>query len=102
MRLRQKFMTLAWLMGMAVAVVCIISYHFASEELQQSTDSELSMTVARETTLLEGWLEEKKKFGETASNVLTSLNGNQALLKDREILSAVTADKDLLEMSLGL
>ena len=102
MRLRQKFMTLAWLMGMAVAVVCIISYHFASEELQQSTDSELSMTVARETTQLEGWLEEKKKFGETSSNVLTSLNGNLALLKDREILSAVKADSDLLEMSLGL
>ncbi len=102
MRLRQKFMTLAWLMGMAVAVVCIISYHFASEELQQSTDSELSMTVAKEMTQLEGWLEEKKKFGETASNVLTSLNGNPALLKDREVLSAVNADSDLLELSLGL
>ena len=47
-------------------------------------------------------IEGKKIFGESASNVLSSLNGNTALLKTREILSAATTDAEILEMSLGL
>lgn len=102
MKLKQKFMMLACLMAFAIALVCAVSYYFASAELESTTDSELRMTVAREATQLEGWIETKRNFGETVSNVFTSLNGNMALLKEREILSAVLADKDLLELSLGL
>lgn len=102
MKLKQKFMMLAWLMAITITAVCAVSYYFASDELQSSVNSELSMTVSREVTQLDGWLERKKNFGESSSNVLTSLNGNMALLKSKEILSAVTADKELLEMSLGL
>ena len=102
MKLRQKFMMLACLMAFAIALVCAVSYYFASAELESTTDSELRMTVAREVAQLEGWIETKKNFGETASNVFTSLNGNLTLLKDRELLSAVKADNELLELSLGL
>lgn len=102
MRLKQKFMMLAWMMALAIVAVCAVSYYFASEELKSTTDSELRMTVAREVTQLNGWLEVKKNFGASSSGVLSSLNGNMSLLKTKEILSAVTADKELLEMSLGL
>ena len=102
MKLKQKFMALAWLMAVAIAAVCAVSYYFASAELESTTDSELRMTVAREATQLEGWLECKKTFGESATNVLSSLNGNLDLLKSREILSAANSDKEILEMSLGL
>ncbi|MBQ4494797.1 MAG: PDC sensor domain-containing protein, partial [Selenomonadaceae bacterium] len=102
MRLRQKFMTLAWLMGAAVAVVCAISYWFASEELESSTDSELRLTALKEATQLNGWLETKRAFGESTSNVLTSLNGNMTLLKSREVLGTVTSDKEILDMAFAL
>ena len=102
MKLRQKFMTLAWIMAMAIAVVCVISYHFASEELNRSVDSELRTTVARESAQLNGWLETKKAFGVSTANVMTSVNGNMALLKSREILGTVTSDKEILEMTIGL
>ena len=102
MKLKQKFMMLACLMGAAIAIVCAVSYYFASEELKSTTDSELRATVDRETAKLEGWISDKQTFGETISNTLSSLNGNMTLLKDREILSAVKADKELLELSLGL
>ena len=102
MKLRRKFMTLAWLMGMAVAVVCVISYYFASEELQSTTDSELRMTVNRESTQLNGWLEAKKAFGESTSNVLTSLNGDMALLKTQKVLGTITSDKEILDMAFAL
>ena len=102
MRLRQKFMTLAWLMALSVTAVCIISYYFASEELQSSVDSELRTTVAKEASQLNGWLETKKAFGESTSNVLTSLNGNMALLKSQEILGTITSDKEILDMAFAL
>ena len=102
MRLKQKFMALACMMAVAIALVCAVSYYFASAELESTTDSELRMTVAREVSQLEGWLEVKKNFGESVSNTLTTLNGNLALLKERGTLGAVEADKDLLELSLGL
>ena len=102
MRLRQKFMMLAWLMAISIAVVCIISYYFASEELQSSVDSELRTTVEKESAQLNGWLETKRAFGESTSNVLTSLNGNMALLKSQEILGTITSDKEILDMAFAL
>ena len=102
MKLRQKFMTLALMMGMAVAVVCVVSYFFASNELESSVDSELRETVARESVQLNGWLETKKAFGESTSNVLTSLNGDMSLLKTQKILGTVTSDKEILDMAFAL
>ena len=89
-------------MAAAIALVCAVSYHFASAELEEATDSELRMTVAREATQLNGWLEEKSKFGESAANVMTNLNGNMALLKSKEILGNATSDREILEMTIGL
>lgn len=102
MKLRQKFMTLAWLMAMAIVVVCGISYWFASDELYSSVESELKTTVEKEATQLNGWLETKKAFGESTSNVLTSLNGDMSLLKTQKILGTVTSDKEILDMAFAL
>ena len=102
MRLRQKFMTLAWIMAMAIVVVCAISYYFASEELQNSVDSELRMTAEKESAQLNGWLETKRAFAVSTANELTSVNGNAALLKSKEILGTITSDKEILDMAIGL
>ena len=102
MRLKQKFMVLAWIMAMAIVGVCAISYYFASEELERTTDSELSMTVAKEAAQLNGWLETKKAFAVSNANLMTNINGNMALLKSREMLGTVTSDKEILEMTISL
>jgi len=102
MKLKQKFMALACMMAAAIAAVCAISYYFSSAELQSSVDSELRMTVAREATQLNGWLESKKTFGESEANLLSSMSGNPALLKTREILGSATSDGEVLEMTMGL
>ena len=102
MKLKQKFMMLAWMMGFSIALVCVISYIFASNELQSSVDSELQTTVAKESAQLNGWLETKRAFGESTANELTSVNGNMSLLKSKEILGTITSDKEILEMSIGL
>ena len=102
MKLRQKFMALAWMMSFSIAIVCLISYYFANDELQSSVNSELRTTVAKEAADLNGWLLSKKAFGESLSNELTNLSGNPALLKTKEILGVAITDKEILEMSLGM
>ena len=102
MKLRQKFMVLACMIATAIALVCVVSYYFASTELEESTNSELQTTVAKEATQLNGWLETKKAFGVSTANAMTSVNGDMAKLKSREILGTITSDKEILEMSLGL
>ena len=74
MKLKQKFMALAFLMSFSIGVVCAISYYFASAELQSSVDSELRTTVEKEVAQLEGWLESKKTFGESSANEFTEQN----------------------------
>ena len=102
MKLKRKFMMLALLMGVAIVIVCAVSYHFASDELEETTNRELSVTVAREAAQLNGWLETKKAFGESTSNVLTSLNGDMTLLKTQKVLGTVTSDKEILDMAFAL
>ena len=102
MKLKQKFMMLACIMATAIALVCAVSYYFASTELESTTNRELSITVAKEAVQLNGWLETKKAFAESTSNVLTSLNGDMSLLKTQKVLGTITSDKEILDMAFAL
>ncbi|MBR4903287.1 MAG: hypothetical protein IKZ53_01315 [Selenomonadaceae bacterium] len=93
---------LACIMAAAIALVCAVSYYFASAELESTTNRELSITVAKEAVQLNGWLETKKAFGESTSNVLTSLNGDMSLLKTQKVLGTITSDKEILDMAFAL
>ena len=54
MGLKQKFMALAGVMGALMAIVSIIGYYMASNDLQQSIESEMEATVATEAAKLDG------------------------------------------------
>ena len=102
MGLKQKFIALAGVMGALMAIVSIIGYYMASTDLRKSVESEMKATVETQAAQLDGWLNEKKAFGVSTANQMSSLNGNMALLKAKETLGTTTSDKELLEMSAGL
>lgn len=101
MGLKQKFMILSGIMGLLMAAVSIIGYFMASSDLQKSVDSELRATVSREAMTLDGWLREKRAFGEATTNYMTSLNGNYAVMHNKETLGTTISDKEILEMTGG-
>ncbi|MCR5756469.1 MAG: methyl-accepting chemotaxis protein [Selenomonas sp.] len=101
MNLKQKFMLLSGIMGLLMAVVAITGYIMASRELQQSVDSELRATVSREVMALDGWLREKRAFGEATTNYMTSLNGDYATMHNKATLGTTISDKEILEMTGG-
>jgi len=101
MNLKQKFMLLSGIMGLLMAVVAVTGYIMASRELQQSVDSELRATVSREVMALDGWLREKRAFGEATTNYMTSLNGDYAIMHNKSTLGTTISDKEILEMTGG-
>ena len=101
MGLKQKFMILSGIMGLLMAAVSIIGYFMASSDLQKSVDSELRATVSREAMTLDGWLREKRAFGEATTNYMTSLNGNYDVMHNKETLGTTISDKEILEMTGG-
>lgn len=101
MGLKQKFMILSCIMGLLMAAVSIIGYFMASNDLQKSVDSELRATVSREAMELDGWLREKRAFGEATTNYMTSLNGNYDVMHNKETLGTTISDKEILEMTGG-
>lgn len=101
MSLRQKFMALSGIMGLLMAIVAITGYIMSSNDLRQSVDSELRTTVSREAMELDGWLREKRAFGEATTNYMTSLNGNYDIMHNKETLGTTISDKEILEMTGG-
>ncbi len=101
MGLKQKFMILAGIIGLLMAAVSITGYFMASNDLQKSVDSELRATVSREAMTLDGWLREKRAFGEATTNYMTSLNGNYDIMHNKETLGTTISDKEILEMTGG-
>jgi len=101
MSLKQKFMALSGIMGLLMAVVAIVGYIMASRELNQSVDSELRATISREAMQLDGWLREKRAFGEATTNYMTSLNGNYEVMHNKATLGTTISDKEILEMTGG-
>ena len=97
MSLKHKFMALSGIMGLLMAIVAIVGYVMASRELNQSVDSELRATISREAMVLDGWLREKRAFGEATTNYMTSLNGNFDIMHSKATLGTTMSDKEILE-----
>ena len=102
MSLKQKFLGLTGLSGVLMLVISLIGFYMADSNLKQSVESELSIGIANETSELDSWLGLRAASVELAANQMTTFNGNMAKLKDKEILSLASSDKDVRDVYLGL
>lgn len=68
MGLKQKFLVLAGVVGILMAIMSVVGYFVASSDLQASVDTELSATVSKEASDLDGWLREKKAVDVSTAN----------------------------------
>ena len=100
--LRQKFSILTALMGLLLAIVSVVGYFNAKDNLSTSVENELGAVVESQKDKLEGWLMEKCSSVEHESNLMTEFNGDTARLKNRDNLSLAKSDKEITEMTIGL
>jgi len=102
MGLKKKFILLAGIMGMIMVVMSVIGYFMSSSNLRESVDGEIRATVGSKSNEINGWLIGKKATAVSTADYFSSMNGDLALLKRKELLGSVTSDKEILDMALGL
>lgn len=100
--LKQKFLILTGLIGVLLAIVSIVGYWSAYDNLATSVEGELSAAVEAQGNSLNGWLKEKGSSVEHEANLMTAFNGDYNRIKQREALALTTTDKDIIEMTIGL
>ena len=100
--LKQKFSMLAALAGALIAIVSIIGYYISDKSLTKTLEEEIAAVVDAQGKELDGWLKTKAASAEYAANLLTNLNGDFAKMKERNLMSLTTSDKDILEVTVGL
>ncbi len=101
MGLRQKFFILAGLAGLLMAIVSIVGYISAYNNLEKSVESELVATVNAQKNQLDGWLNSNAAIATGAANVMTALNGNDTVANMSEILALADNNADILEVGVG-
>lgn len=102
MNLQQKFLGLSGLAGALLVIVSLIGFFMAKSNLEDSVEAELSTNIASESMELDTWLGLRAASVELAGNQMNTFNGNMAKLKDKEILSLASSDKDIMDLYLGL
>ena len=101
MKLKQKFIVLAGLSGLLLAIVSIVGYMKAYSSLEESVENELKATVRAQSNQLDGWLLSGAQIATGASNLLTALNGNDTIANMSEMLSLADNNPDILELGVG-
>lgn len=102
MNLRQKFLGLTGLSGALMLIISAIGFYMADTNLEESVESELSIGIASETAKLDSWLGLRAASVELAANQMTAFNGDMTKLKDKDLLSLASSDKDVRDLYLGL
>ena len=102
MRLKQKFLLLASTMGLLMAIVSVIGYYTASNDLRESVDSGLRSSVIAKANRLDGWLQGKKTFATANATYMTGLNGDMEKIKTKEAVGMTGADSEILDQTVGL
>ena len=102
MGLKQKFLILAGLVGVLLAIVSVSGYYMASTSLRESVDSGLRSSVIAKVNRIDGWLVSKESFAIATANHMTSLNGDTEQLKAKATLGTTVSDKELLDQAAGL
>ena len=101
MKLKHKFIILAGLSGLLLAVVSIVGYFSAYNNLQESVENELKSTVIAQANQLDGWLLSGAQVATGAANLMTALNGNDTIANMPEMLSLADGNSDILELGVG-
>ena len=101
MGLRQKFIVLAALSGLLMAIVSVVGYYSAFNTLEQSVERELAARVDTQGSQLDGWLSANAAVTTAAANLMTSLNGNDSVANMTEMLSLADNNGDILELGFG-
>ena len=99
--LKQKFTFLAILSGLVALIIAGAGYYVSYTNLSATIESEMEAIVDAQGKELESWLKEKGVSAQYLSDLLGNI-GDANQLKNPNMLSLTSSDKDILEVTIGL
>ncbi len=101
LNLNQKFSLLALLSSALIIIVSAIAYNVSTNSLDESISKEMESIVAYKGEELDNWLMSKAISAQYVADLLGN-TGSISRIKNPELLSLTTSDKDILEVTIGL
>lgn len=101
MNLKQKFIVLAAICGLLMAIISFAGYYTAFNDLEVSVKAELEETVEGETDSMLIWLEKKRSMTKAAGQVITAAGATEAVVNTRSNLAMGNDDADYIAMAAG-
>lgn len=99
--LKQKFTFLAILSGLVALIIAGVGYYVSYQNLSATIEGEMNTVIDAQGKELEGWLKEKGVSSQYLANLLGNI-GDLNQMKNRNLLSLATSDKEILEVTIGL
>ena len=82
-----------------MAIVSIIGYFTAARSLENAVEQGIVSEIGRQSAQADGWLVEKRKYAETAANVLEKVPAQEtAVARRRDLMAGIEKDKEVLDM----
>ena len=100
--IKGKFTVLTVVVGIFMVLISCFGYITASDNLTESVDSEVVVTMEKAATEMDSWLSERASLAIAEGNLMTVFNGDYTMLKDQANMSLASHDKDILDVGVGL
>ena len=100
--IKGKFTVLTAVVGIFLVLISCFGYITASDNLRESVDSEVVVTIERAATDMDGWLSQRISLAVAEGNLMTSFDGDYARIKDKKSMSLAAHDKDIIDVGVGL
>ena len=102
MGIKQKFVMLAGIVGVILALVSVIGYYTAYTNLADSVEKEIAASLEAQSHETEGWLREKAKIVTAEADLMTQMAGQDVdTAMMRRMLSLAVSDMEVQEMTRG-
>ena len=100
--IKRKFTVLTGVVGVFLVLISVFGYITAANNLTESVDSEVVVTVEKGAAEMDGWFAERVSLAVAESNLMTGFNNDYTKMKDQSHMALASHDKDILDIGIGL
>lgn len=100
--IRNKFILLTAVVGIFMVLISCFGYYSASNMLSESSDSEVVTTVEKGAKDMDAWFAGPIAIAQSEAILMSSFNGDYARMKLKDNMSLLNADKNIVDVGVGL
>lgn len=100
--IKKKFIILTGVVAIFMLIISFVGYFNTSRELNQSLNTEVTITMKNVAADMDGWLAQRIAVTQSQATLLSNFNGDFNRMKARENMSLSSYDKFMVDMGVGL